>query len=179
MTCPHLQNGNCEISSKLAGVPVPIAPGVCEACTPFHPEFTNRVTASRASWQLRKDGVPTPPEIMAIAKQAPQLKQQILKRKVRPRKAPTPSSSLPLVGDTLHSILSSWGITMTSGCSCKQHRVTMNTWGPQKCLENIDTIVGWLRAEAKKRHLPFSKFLAKKLVKFAVARTENQIKSLT
>lgn len=90
-------------------------------------------------------------------------------------------------GTELTRILRRLGINYTPGCSCPQHAVQMDAWGPDGCEENIDTIVGWMREEAQKRtrqqiiataggtatvEMPvlFSAFVAKRFVKLAIRR---------
>ena len=44
----------------------------------------------------------------------------------------------------------------------------MNQWGPDKCVENIDVILGWLQQSAAKYKIPFIKPVVKKLVERAI-----------
>lgn len=41
--------------------------------------------------------------------------------------------------------------------------------GPDWCEENLETIVDWLRDGAKRRGLPFIEFIARRLIKQAIA----------
>ena len=61
-------------------------------------------------------------------------------------------------------------------CSCKAHARKMDQWGPDECLVRMDTILGWLESEAKKRHLPFVRIAAKTMVKLAVRRARLALK---
>lgn len=45
----------------------------------------------------------------------------------------------------------------------------MNQNGPDWCSEHIDTIVGWLKEEADRAQLPFSKLGARLLVRRAIS----------
>lgn len=58
-------------------------------------------------------------------------------------------------GTVLSKMIKSIGIKMTDSCSCRRHALEMNDKGNDWCEQNIDTIVGWLRQEAKNRGLPF------------------------
>lgn len=58
-------------------------------------------------------------------------------------------------GTVLSKMIKSIGIKMTDSCSCRRHALEMNDKGNDWCEQNIDTIVGWLRQEAKSRGLPF------------------------
>jgi hypothetical protein len=56
------------------------------------------------------------------------------------------------------------------GCKkCKQLAEQMDRNGPEWCEENLDMIVGKLRENAAKRGLPFSEWLARGLVRRAIA----------
>lgn len=67
-------------------------------------------------------------------------------------------------GTILSKMIKSVGIQMTDSCSCKRHALEMNEHGNDWCEANIDTIVGWLRDEAKRRGLPFMDALGKLLI---------------
>lgn len=74
-------------------------------------------------------------------------------------------------GTILSKMIKSVGIQMTDSCSCKRHALEMNEKGNDWCEENIDTIVGWLRDEAKRRGLPFMDALGKMLVYRAIKKS--------
>lgn len=78
------------------------------------------------------------------------------------------------VGTELKNMLSTIGISASAGCSCHQRAKAMNDNGLQWCKEHTDTIVSWLEEEAKKRKIPFLKFGAKKLIKFAIKKYEKK-----
>lgn len=58
-------------------------------------------------------------------------------------------------GTVLSSVFEQIGIKVSSECQCKRHAKKMNLMGTRWCIENTDTIVGWLEEEAKLRNLPF------------------------
>lgn len=74
-------------------------------------------------------------------------------------------------GTILSKMIKSVGIQMTDSCSCKRHALEMNEKGNDWCEQNIDTIVGWLRDEAKRRGLPFMDALGKLLVGRAIKKS--------
>jgi len=74
-------------------------------------------------------------------------------------------------GTVLSKMIKSVGIQMTDSCSCKRHALEMNEKGNDWCDQNIDTIVGWLRDEAKRRNLPFMDALGKILVGRAIKKS--------
>jgi hypothetical protein len=74
-------------------------------------------------------------------------------------------------GTILSKMIKSVGIQMTDSCSCKRHALEMNEKGNDWCEENIDTIIGWLRDEAKRRGLPFMDAIGKMLVYRAIKKS--------
>lgn len=74
-------------------------------------------------------------------------------------------------GTILSKMIKSVGIQMTDSCSCKRHALEMNDHGNDWCESNIDTIVGWLRDEAKRRKLPFMDAIGKMLVYRAIKKS--------
>jgi len=71
-------------------------------------------------------------------------------------------------GSILHSMFSSLGIKAGPNCSCKRHALKMNEEGIEWCEENLETILGWLQEETKKRNIPFVKSAASLIVKRAI-----------
>jgi len=71
-------------------------------------------------------------------------------------------------GSILSNMFSFLGIQSTPNCSCKRHAIEMNTNGADWCEQNMDTIIGWLREESKKRNLPFIESVAKMIVNRAI-----------
>jgi hypothetical protein len=74
-------------------------------------------------------------------------------------------------GTILSQMIKSVGIVMTQGCSCRRHAIEMNFRGNDWCENNLDTIVGWLREEAKKRKLPFIDGVGKLIVNRAIKKS--------
>lgn len=78
-------------------------------------------------------------------------------------------------GTELANLLKTIGIdAKEKGCSCRSHAKRMDKEGPQWCRDNIETILGWLQTEAKKRKLPFIKTAAKQVVLLAIRRAEKK-----
>jgi hypothetical protein len=75
-------------------------------------------------------------------------------------------------GTELHKLLAKFWINNRGGCNCKKHADVMNAWGPEICRERLDTILSWLEKEARDRHLPFIRILAKRLVLRAIRNAE-------
>lgn len=74
-------------------------------------------------------------------------------------------------GTVLSQMIKSVGIQMTENCSCRRHALEMNKQGNDWCEKNIDTIVGWLREEAKRRKLPFMDAIGKMVVGRAIKKS--------
>lgn len=79
-------------------------------------------------------------------------------------------------GSVLSNMLSYLGINSSANCSCKRHAIEMNQRGPDWCEENLDTILGWLKEESAKRHLPFVESIARLIVKRAIS-TSRKLKA--
>lgn len=90
-----------------------------------------------------------------------------------------PSRSTPLKkggpGTELKRLLNWFGIVDKSGCQCNDHARRMDYWGPDKCQERLDTIVGWLEKEAKERRLPFSRVAGRVLVRWAIRKARRTL----
>jgi hypothetical protein len=74
-------------------------------------------------------------------------------------------------GTQLAKMIKSLGIVMSDSCSCRRHALEMNAKGNDWCSENIDTVVGWLREEAKRRGLPFVDMIGKVMVNRAIKKS--------
>ncbi len=79
-------------------------------------------------------------------------------------------------GTELKAILAKLHIK-PGGCGCNRRAAEMDRRGPVWCRKNIDKIVGWLMAEAKKRKLPLanlSRPAIKLLIRWAIRRSERE-----
>lgn len=77
-------------------------------------------------------------------------------------------------GTELKKIFDKLLIKEQKGCDCAGHAIMMDRWGPDICLERMDQILGWLKEEAEKRGLPFSRIAAKAMVRLAIRRARKQ-----
>jgi len=78
------------------------------------------------------------------------------------------SEAKPEPGTELKKLISKFGFKPRAGCKCNQHIMDMNRRGVEWCEQNVDTIVGWLRDEAERSNIPFTKIGARILVKKAI-----------
>lgn len=77
-------------------------------------------------------------------------------------------------GTELKKLLSRIGITSSPNCKCNMYAAHMNNMGTQWCIDNTEEIISWLGSEAKKRKLPFSKFLGRQIIKLAIRRAKKK-----
>ena len=76
-----------------------------------------------------------------------------------------------LVGTHLKRLLERFGISADEpGCKCKSRAALMDRAGCEWAASNMDTVVSWLREEARKRGLPFIDAAGKMLVREAIRR---------
>lgn len=74
-------------------------------------------------------------------------------------------------GTILSNMIKTLGINFTPNCSCRQRAIQMNIEGPTWCENNIETIIGWLHEEAKKRSLPFVDMVVRAMVNRAISKS--------
>lgn len=78
------------------------------------------------------------------------------------------------VGMELRRLIQKFGFKAAPNCKCSKHAKRMNKMGLAWCEQNIDTIVGWLREEAKRANIPFIDMAGKILVKKAISNTKKR-----
>lgn len=151
--CEHEVNGLCMVSTELAGLEVPVASDACDACKKCErPQTVNHVTASKAIYTIRNNGLHVPAELYRI---------------VEPIRHEGPGTELKK--------LISWFWSPAKKCSkCNDRERKMNLWGAGKCRERKKLIVEWLRQSAQKAGIPFSEFIAGSLVDIAISRAEKK-----
>lgn len=79
-------------------------------------------------------------------------------------------------GCQLKHLLAKFWIVNRAGCQCAKHADQMDQWGPDKCLQRMDTILAWMEKEAQERQLPFTRKGAKAMVRIAIWRAKRAIK---
>jgi glycosyltransferase involved in cell wall biosynthesis len=74
------------------------------------------------------------------------------------------------VGQELSKLLKRFGFGEEEGCSCKSKAKLMDAHGADWCEANLETILGWLRDEHKRRksRMPFIGWFARMLVRSAI-----------
>jgi len=80
----------------------------------------------------------------------------------------------PLPGTELKNLLAKFGIHATSDCGCRDMAARMDALGPDWCRQNIEQILDVMHVEAKKRHIPFVRAVAKRIVLIAIAKAERK-----
>lgn len=82
-------------------------------------------------------------------------------------------------GSILSNFLKKIGITSTPNCLCRQRAIEMNEKGSEWCLQNVETIVQWLKEEADKRQLLYQDWCIKALVNRAIKRSIKKCQNTT
>lgn len=166
MTCKYQINENgslfCRIAKELSGgYDCFVTLEACTKCSSLPDKHSpNQVTAGVAIHNVKDQAPEKVPDLVKLLKPLFKIsKSEDLKLTDGP-------------GTELKKILS-WFAVDTPTCECLSRAHLMNTWGPQGCRNNMDTILLWLEEEAKNRSLPFVKIVAKQLVLLAISRAES------
>ena len=72
-------------------------------------------------------------------------------------------------GTELKKMLGRIGIRSTPSCKCNARAREMDIRGVLWCANNVETIVGWLREESKRRRVPFVPVAGRLLIRRAIA----------
>lgn len=149
-TCKFLnEDGTCQVASELAGIPATPKESNCREC--FRKGYIpNKSVAGLAVVTLLTNNKQPPKELVQAA--AKQL------------------NGGP--GTELHSIYS-W-FTTDAECKCESRAAKMDIWGPDKCEEEMETILDWLQESAKRKHLPFIRPIVKVSVQLAIRRAREK-----
>jgi hypothetical protein len=166
MDCKYqVKEGNnlfCRIAQELSGgYKCSVTSEACAKCSSLSDRHSpNQVTAGVAVHNVKEQAPEKTLELVQLLKPLFQIgKTEDLKLTDGP-------------GTELKKILS-WFAVDTPTCECLSRAHLMNTWGPQGCRNNMDTILLWLEEEAKNRRIPFVKIVAKQLVLLAISRAES------
>lgn len=168
--CPHLTPNNiCEVASGMAGCQAKVTPAACNACqNESNPRAINVVTIGMALVNKKRRKQDTR-ELHAML------------RSYLPDRQPEPATLKfadyrPGPGNELKKMLA-WFARPSESCNCDTRADTMNDWGVEGCLQNIETITDWLLEEAEARGLPHGRFtrtIAKSLVTTAIRRFQKK-----
>jgi hypothetical protein len=74
-------------------------------------------------------------------------------------------------GTVLAKMIKNLGFTISDNCACKKHALEMNEKGNDWCVENINTIVAWLKEETKNRNIVFIDMVARLMVMRAIKKS--------
>lgn len=83
-----------------------------------------------------------------------------------------PLVSSPGPGTILSKALRSAGFTETGVCGCWSHAAQMNAWGPDRCHEHLEEIVGWLMEAASQNGLEIVESAVRDLILAAIEQSE-------
>jgi hypothetical protein len=79
-----------------------------------------------------------------------------------------------LPGTELQKLIS-WFYTPSKKCKCATRIAKMNAWGPDKCEENIDTIMRWLKHSAAINSVPYVESAVRVLVWIAIRKARKYV----
>jgi hypothetical protein len=146
LTNPDTQLQSCSIVESICNIQHLPTASNCQACTRCtHPQKVNEVTVGISIQLLQEQGQEYEYLLPALS-----------------------IDTLQGPGTTLKKMLS-WFITKPPNCSCSDRAELMDVWGPDKCKENIRTILGWLRESALDNNYPYSEFLIKYMIELAIS----------
>ena len=74
-------------------------------------------------------------------------------------------------GTVLAKMIKNLGFTISDNCACKRHALEMNENGNDWCVDNLDTIVSWLKEETKNRNIVFIDMVARLMVMRAIKKS--------
>lgn len=72
-------------------------------------------------------------------------------------------------GTTLHKLIT-WFIPQPKSCGCSNRVKIMNKFGYKRCLEELPTILSWLRESALDNNYPYSEYVISTVVKTMLKR---------
>ncbi|MDA8744807.1 hypothetical protein N9N28_09260 [Rubripirellula amarantea] len=164
--CPHLGGDNqCEVAAGMAGCTVRTSPAACNACqNETNPRAINVVTIGMALVNKRRRKKDVAELEAMLANYLPDRDEMPATLKI--------ADFRPGPGNELKKMLA-WFAKPSESCNCESRVETMNDWGVEGCLRNIDTITDWLLEEAEARGMPhgrFTRVVAKSLVQTAIRK---------
>jgi hypothetical protein len=157
MICEHLNDGVCAIATRLAGndiLPILSQCGYCtEKAEPS--QSINRVTVS-----------------IAISGTTDMATRADLFKNYRHFLTKIEDSG---PGTELKKLISWFYSPDKRKCKCATRIAKMNAWGPDKCEENIDTIMRWLKHSAAINLVPYVESAVRLLVQLAIRRARKNV----
>ena len=81
------------------------------------------------------------------------------------------SSSGP--GTTLHNLIT-WFVPQPANCGCPNRVAIMNAWGKERCLQEMPTILSWLRESALENGYPYSEFVISAVLRTVLLLEKNK-----
>lgn len=164
ISCPHKQQGLCLVSTRLAGIPVPLAEDACRACfLQASPREVNRVTCSKAIYSRRQAGLPVLQELLDC---------------VRPPEQGVGSELQRLIETTrqwLARLHWDWIIPAPISCGCGSVRSALNSDSPTQCWEKRSAYIQnmvqrWIAHQPALKFVPCKKMLIASYLRIAVQR---------
>jgi len=161
--CDKFLNNVCLVASELASLKVVTNDAACKTCSSLENKHTkNYVTCSLAITAMAKAKTLTNDKLNELKQHVPTTVLYAEELSEGP-------------GTELEKLIS-WFKTKDKKCKCADRVQKMNHWGPDKCKENIETILNWLEESAKQYKLPFVRFAARWIVLTAIEKSKCTLK---
>lgn len=166
--CPHSRDGLCQISTNLAGLPVPLAEDACNACqSQQNPRTVNRVTCSKAIHARTLAGLVPTEELLQC---------------VNPPKNGVGTELERLIDRTrryLVMIRLDWIIPTSEKCGCNAAKSRLNADGPAACIQNrrlhtTEIYSRWLKHWRGVRYIPLARHLITAFIVRAAQNTQRK-----
>jgi hypothetical protein len=159
MICEQLKNGICSVATNLARKDVLPILSQCEYCTQqVEPsQSINRVTVSLAI----NGAVDAETKLHVMETYGHLLTRSTIK------------ASGP--GTELQKLISWFYSPDNKRCKCATRIAKMNAWGPDKCEENMDTILRWLKHSATINSVIYVESAVRLLVQLAIRRARKNV----
>jgi hypothetical protein len=156
MTCSQLENGVCLVAKGLCGIDVFPNSSQCEYCTKsaLPSQAINKVTVSLSIPAARDNATR-----LKILQDHGHLLTHI---------------EVCGPGTELKKLIAWFYSPEKKNCKCPTRIAKMNKWGADKCEENIDTIMRWLKHSATINSILFVEPAVRLLVWLAIRRARKK-----
>lgn len=156
MSCPHFVNGVCKVACLLARTEnVPTFESSCKACEKEGKSQTvNKITIGLAILHLNQKKLFNRVDhayLITAVREAVRGVGTILQRKL------------------------SWFVKPTQSCDCESKAAVMDTWGPDRCESERETILGWLKESADEQKILFVKPVVSCILSSAIKEARKDV----
>ena len=154
--CPNLLQGSCRTASLLARQPkVPTYEASCDACfRDSKPLTVNKITIGLALLHLastKQFNQEDHSYLISAIKEATKGTGTILKHKIW------------------------WFVQPTLSCDCESKAAVMDAWGPDRCEQERETILDWLKESADEQKILFIRFAMSMVLSSAIKEARKNV----